>query len=152
MDSKEFIIERLILKTGNAINNIRTNDLEENGLTPAQSETVLFYSARPGASIKDLSMHLKITHQAARKLVEKLKIKGILEALVSDADKRYASIYLTGDGKKLCRKLKNSGADTGETILRGFSEKEKDDLLKLIQRIDENISENQSDNESKKHT
>lgn len=138
MDAKEFIIERLILKVGNTINNRRIEDLKESDLTPAQSETILFYDRIQGANIRDLASYLKVSHQAARKLVEKLKSKGILESSVSSDDRRYTNIYLTEDGAKLCGKLKKSGTSTGMNILDGFSSEEKEQLLGFMERIEKN--------------
>lgn len=139
MASEVFVIERLILRIGNTINNIRIKDLKESDLTPAQSETILFYDARPGANIRELAEHLKVTHQAARKLVDKLKTKKILALYVSEEDRRYTNIYLTEEGKKLCNELKKSGTSTGEDILKGFSDQEKEILLGFLQRIERNL-------------
>lgn len=139
MNEIDFKIERLVLKTGNAINNIRINDLKVNDLTPAQSETILYYSDHGGSNIKDLSTHLKVTHQAARKLVDKLKSKGILTSSVSPDDRRFARVHLTDSGSQLCDRLKESGTLTGENILLGFSADEKHTLLKYLQRIEKNI-------------
>lgn len=139
MDTKEFLIERLILKTGNRINNIRNDDLKSSGLTSAQSETILYYSDHAGSNIKELAVHLKVTHQAARKLVDKLKSKGILEALVSREDKRYMRVFLTEEGKALCRELKKSGSSTGAGILEGFSESDREKLLEYMRRVEVNI-------------
>lgn len=139
MESKEFIIERLILKIGNTINNKRITDLKESDLTPAQSETILFYDRMQDSNIRYLASCLKVSHQAARKLVEKLKSKGILESSVSAEDRRNTNIHLTAEGIKLCGKLKKSGTSTGTNILDGFSAEEKDQLLGFLERINANI-------------
>lgn len=93
MTAIDFTIERLILKAGNALNNIRISDLEKSRLTPAQSETILFYVDNGGKSIKDLAIHLKISHQAARKLVDKLKDKTTLESVISKKDRQTFNEY-----------------------------------------------------------
>lgn len=95
MTAIDFTIENLILKAGNALNNIWIGDLEKSRLTPSQSETILFYADNGGKSIKDLAIHLKISHQAARKLDDKLKDKTILESVISEKDRRSTSISLT---------------------------------------------------------
>ena len=140
MDAIEFRIERLILKAGNALNNIRTKDLSDNNLTSVQSETILFYAANEGSNIKDLAAHLKITHQAARKLVVKLKEKGILETEISAGDRRNTCIRLTEGGSALCGKLKKKGTSNGEILLKGFSDNEKQLLAEYLVRIEKNIT------------
>ncbi len=140
MDALEFQIERLILKVGNTLNNIRTQDLSDNNLTSVQSETILFYAANAGCNIKDLATHLKITHQAAQKLVVKLKDKGILETSISAGDRRNICIRLTSDGAALCERLKKKGTSNGEILLKGFSYDEKQLLAEYFARIEKNIT------------
>lgn len=139
MNELDFRLERLILKIGNTINYIRDEDLVKNNLTSAQSETILFYSDNPGKSIKELALHLKISHQAARKLVDKLKSKNILESLMSTEDKRYSKVYLTEFGAELCGLLKQKGTLTGENMLNGFSERDKAKLYNFLQKIERNM-------------
>ncbi len=141
MTAIDFTIERLILKAGNALNNIRIGDLEKSRLTPAQSETILFYAANNGKSIKDLANHLKVSHQAARKLVDKLKDKLILESVISKKDRRSMSISLTSYGQEVCAILKQRGTTVGETILSDYSDDEKKLLLEFLRRIEKNIDD-----------
>jgi len=142
MDTIDFKIERLILKAGNTLNTIRTDDLRQNNLTPAQSEAILFYCDNGGKSIKDLAAHLKITHQAASKLTEKLKEKNILTAHPAEEDKRFFSIFLTDCGQELCSKLKEKGSIIGNSILDNISDQEKELLLTLMLKIENNIDKN----------
>ena len=72
-----FQIERDILKVGNQLNNMRDEDLKQRNITPAQSETLLFFAEHEGATVSELKDYLKISHQAARKLAEKLREKKI---------------------------------------------------------------------------
>lgn len=135
MENIEFLIERLILRNGNLANNNRDHDLKSGNLTSAQSETILYYAEHRGDSIKALALHLSISHQAARKLVEKLREKGMLDILISKDDRRYTSIYLTADGEELHQELKNKGFSAGEKMLEGFSDGEKTVLLDYLERI-----------------
>lgn len=141
MSTLDFQIERLILKSGNTLNNIRIEDLKNHNLTPAQSETILFYADNAGKSIKELSEHLKITHQAAKKLIDKLKEKNILKSITSKDDKRYVSIYLTDLGHEVYNELKKKGTTTGEILLKNFSIDEKKILFEFFQRIEKNLLE-----------
>lgn len=139
MDQKDFQIERLILKTGNQINSIRETDLAHYNLTTTQSESILYYSGHPGSSIKELAEYLQISHQGAQKLVEKLKTKGILKTSVSPEDHRVIQVSLSEAGAQLCQDLKRNGSSTGDTILQGFTEDEKVQLLDYLQRVRKNL-------------
>lgn len=140
MDSLNFKIERLILQTGNAINQQRIRDLKTDDLTTAQSETILYYAGHGGNNIKDLAMHLKISHQAARKLVDKLKMKELLDAVPYEKDRRISRIYLTEKGQAQYQILKRSGSSVGSRLLKGFSEEDKKQLFAYMQKIEQNMN------------
>lgn len=139
MKDRGFEITRGILKLGNRLNYIRDNDLEKRNLTPVQSETMLFFSANEGATISDLKDHLKISHQAARNILERLKTKKYLYTVVSEKDKRANSVYLTEEGRTLINSLKGTGSKVGEVLLAGFSEEEKNMFLYLINKASDNM-------------
>ena len=139
MDDLEFIIERKILKIGNALLNTRSEDLKKYDLTPVQSETLLFYASAPGASILDLKEHLDISHQAARNLIERLKLKKLIYAETSAEDARCKKIYLTESGKRIYSELTLMGHHVGQNLLYGLSEAERKELLRLLLKINENV-------------
>ena len=139
MDDLEFLIERRILKLGNVLLNTRNEDLKKYDLTPAQSETLLFYAANPGASILDLKEHLDISHQAARNLIERLKLKNLVHAETSSEDARFKRISLTDHGKEIYKELTLLGSHVGQNLLKGISEAEQKDLLRLLMKMSENI-------------
>ena len=122
MSDLEFQIERKILKIGNTLQNTRSEDLKKYDLTPVQSETLLFYLSNPGASILDLKGYLDISHQAARNLIERLKIKNFIYAETSSEDARYKKIYLTKQGEDICNKLTLMGNHVGQNLLRNISD------------------------------
>lgn len=139
MNDIEFLIERKILKIGNALLNTRSEDLKKYDLTPVQSETLLFYVSNPGASIQDLKEYLDISHQAARNLIERLKVKNLVYAETSSEDARYKKIYLTEHGKSICDKLTLMGSHVGQNLLRDISESERQELLRLLLKINDNL-------------
>ena len=139
----DFKIERLIMKLGKAINSMRDGDLSKYNLSSAQSETILYYADHSGESIKELALHLKITHQAAKKLVDKLRIKDILMSVTSSDDKRYSKVYLTDKGETLCAELKKNGSHAGERMLCGLTDSEKVQLLFLLEKVEHNSNNDQ---------
>lgn len=139
MQDENFIIERKILHIGNHLVTTRSEDLKRFGLTPSQSETLLFFDAHPGALIADLKTHLRISHQAARNLVERMKAKGLLEGTVSPADGRARQVRLTDQGRATCDRLKATGASVGRALLEGLTPQEKQTLDHLLDKISENL-------------
>lgn len=139
MDNIDFKIERLLLKSGSILNNTRLDDLKRYDLTPSQSEAILYFAENDKKNIKDLAEHLKITHQAARKIVEKLKEKDIFVTEVSADDKRSVWVVLTDKGMQLLGELQKCGTSVGELLLSGLNEGEKKHLLECLQKIEKNI-------------
>lgn len=139
LDDLEFLIERKISKIGNALLNTRSEDLKKYDLTPVQSETLLFYAAAPGASILDLKEHLDISHQAARNLIERSKLKRLVYAKTSSEDARYKKIYLTEQGERIYGESTLLGHHVGQDLLQGISDAEKKELLRLLLKINENV-------------
>mgnify|MGYP001851181249 CR=1 FL=1 len=135
MTDRDFLIERNILKIGNQLLNIRSEDLKEFDLTSTQSETLLFFDKHSGAMIYDLKDHMKISHQAARNIVERMKEKDLLYVEISDTDARAKKVYLSEKGKKICGKLKKRGTDVGSSLLRALQEEEKQELARLLEKI-----------------
>lgn len=135
MADKDFIIERTILKIGNHVLNVRNDDLKAYNLTSNQSETLLFFDLHKGALILNLKDHLKISHQAARNIVERMKAKGLLYVTVSDTDARAKKVFLSEKGNVICSKLKKQGGCLGSNLLQYFTENEKDELLALLEKI-----------------
>ena len=139
MTDRDFLIERNILKIGNHLLNVRSEDLKEFDLTSTQSETPLFFDKHSGAMIYDLKNHMKISHQAARNIVERMKEKGLLYVEVSDTDARAKKVYLSEKGMKICIKLKKRGTDVGSNLLRALREEAKQGLALLLEKIIKNL-------------
>jgi len=139
MKDCEFKIARGILKLGNKLNYVRDNDLEKRNLTAVQSEAMLFFGKREGATASELKDHLNISHQAACNILERLKNKKYVYTAVSEKDKRANSVYLTEEGKLLYNSLKITGSKAGSVLLDGFSEDEKILFLNLIIKASDNM-------------
>ncbi len=140
MSDINFNTQRKIIKIGNQLNNARDEYLRRKDLTSAQSDTLIFYYRNQGKSITDLKNHLQVTHQAARKLVEKLRAKEYLYMVSSQKDARVAEVSLTDKGLEICTRLINDGTRTATDLLKDFSTTEKEELLSLLMRIEENIT------------
>ncbi|OUO93027.1 MarR family transcriptional regulator [Cloacibacillus sp. An23] len=140
MTEEDFIIERRILRIGNMVLATRDADLKRFGLTTVQSETLLFFDRHAGALAADLKDYLSVSHQAARGIVERMKEKGLLYAVVGD-DARGKRTYLTEKGRKLCSELKKKGSALGAGLLSGLSDEEKKALYFTLDKIIKNIEE-----------
>ena len=139
MKNLEFLIERKILRLGNQLLNHRNDDLKAYDLTAEQSETLLFFDLHKEALILDLKEHLRISHQAARNIVERMKKKGLLYVEVSPNDARARHVFLTEKGQKICGSLKNSGTSVGHKLLEGISHEDRMWILSLLEKLSKNM-------------
>lgn len=141
MSDINFITQRKIIKLGNQLNHVRDEYLRKKNMTSAQSDTLIFYFRYPGKSITDLKDYLQVSHQAARKLVEKLRAKEYLYLVSSKKDARVAEVFLTDKGLEICTRLISDGTHAGADLLKDFSMAEKEKLLSFLMRIQENITD-----------
>lgn len=140
MSDIDFITQRKIIKIGNQLHNARDEYLRRKNITAAQSDTLIFYFRNQGKSITDLKNYLQVTHQAARKLVEKLREKEYLYMVFSKKDARVAEVFLTDKGLEICTRLINDGTRTAADLLKDFSMAEKEQLASFLRRIEKNIT------------
>lgn len=131
----DFQIERSILKIGRKLLAQRSDDLKRYDLTAIQSEALLFFDQNPGAMILALKEHLKISHQAARNLVERMREKGLLDVGTSAEDARARRICLSERGRNVCEELKLMGTSLGGDILSQLSAEERQVLSGMLERI-----------------
>ncbi len=140
MNDIDFITQRKIIKIGSQLNNARDEYLCKMNITSAQAKTLLFYFSNQGKSITDLKDYLQVSHQAARKLVDKLRLKDYLHIVPSKKDARVAEVFLTDKGLEISKKLMNDGTFAGATLLKNFSIAEKEQLLSFLSRIEKNVN------------
>ena len=135
----EFRIERSILRIGTFLASRRNIHLRQLGLTASQSEALLFLRNSPDISISSLRNHLKISHQATRVLVERLKGKELVVVRQDKSDSRCRLITLTPQGNALFDQLTHEGQAVGVHLLKSLTPEEMIQLDGLLQKISESL-------------
>ena len=131
----EFRIERTILKIGMFLAAKRNSHLSQLGLTASQSEALLFIHDNPNSNITCLKAHLKISHQAARVLVERLKDKDLVVVNMGEKDSRSRLVSLSNQGELLHEQLVQQGQAVGAHLLEALSTEETSQLDELLDKI-----------------
>ena len=72
-------------------------------------------------------------------LVRKLETEGFISGEPDPADKRIRIIYLTEKGKQFNTTAKELSQELLDTFYKGFTEKEKEDFLRLLMKIKNNF-------------
>lgn len=134
----EFILQRQLIQLGNRLSNRRQHDLAAQQLTPNQSAVLLYFAKYPGKRIQDLKDFLCVTHQAAQKLVMKLRERNLIESQISNIDGRDHLLFLTAAGRKQVEQLHAHGLVAGQEFLAPLNETQKEQLAELVNLLLEN--------------
>ena len=95
---KEFTVARLILRMANQIVKNRNLHVKALGLTTEQADSLLFFLSHENAVINDLKDYLRVTHQTARGIVQRMEGKGVVTTRKSPTDGRYQVVSLSEKG------------------------------------------------------
>ncbi|HEU5077652.1 MAG TPA: MarR family transcriptional regulator [Opitutaceae bacterium] len=80
----------------------------QHGVTPKQYQSLLAIEGHPGrnwVTVSELAERLRITHQSAVGLVDRLEVMKLVKRTVSKEDRRCVCLSLTAKGLKLLDKL-----------------------------------------------
>ena len=106
---KEFTVARLILRMANQIVKNRNLHVKALGLTTEQADSLLFFLSHENAVINDLKDYLRVTHQTARGIVQRMEGKGVVTTRKSPTDGRYQVVSLSEKGRKMGAILLENG-------------------------------------------
>lgn len=135
----ESILARKILQLANQIIRNRNEDLRKLGITTEQADTLLFFQNNNNQSAVDLKMHLGVTHQAARAIIERMVTKGLLQTEISQTDARYRDVSLTSYGLELLNAMQTNCTHIGNRLLSHMNDEDKEKFTVLISQALENL-------------
>lgn len=141
MSYREQFAARTILSVANKITAQRNRQVQKLGLTAEQADALTYFHNHPGASINGLKDELRIRHQTASGIVNRLKEKKLIHLNQSKEDKRARRITLSQAGEAAFERLRESGAGTGDGLLSGMNEEEQREFMRLLEQADGNLSE-----------
>ncbi|MCK8058933.1 MULTISPECIES: MarR family winged helix-turn-helix transcriptional regulator [unclassified Fusibacter] len=92
----------------------------------------------PGSSQEDVSRRLELDKTTVTRAAMKLEKSGIIERKRDESDSRMLRLYLTQRGMELHAELKNVASDWHNTLTKGMSEHDLNELTRLINLMSEN--------------
>ena len=119
-----------------------TERLKEHGYPDFASShgNILFQlSVNEKMTMGDLSEKINRDKSTTTVLVRKLESEGFITGEPDPADKRSRIIYLTAKGKQFNTTAKELSHELLNTFYKGFTEKEKEDFLRLLMKIKDNF-------------
>ena len=93
-----------------------------------------------GITQRELTQRLGIQPGSASEVIGKLEAAGLIERAPSESDRRTADIRLTEAGERLAQEACAERKARHEQMFSVLSEAEKDELLSLLERVNEDWS------------
>ena len=120
-------------------------ELAEQGITPVKLQALIYIikSEHSGNKVcqKDVEKQLNLRPSSVSSLLKSLEKEGYITRTFQDGDARTKYLELTDKGTKLCAKNKLFMEKCDEAVQSALSEKEQDELQKLLEKIIAKISE-----------
>ena len=113
--------------------------LEKLGLYRGQPPLLEILFEKDGITQKEILKQLRVTKATISKTISRMVAKEFLIIKKDPNDKRITRVFLTEKGKNLRADLEEIKLEMANTILIGFSEKEKKDFEKLLKKVRKNL-------------
>lgn len=112
--------------------------MARHGLTDAQWKPLWFIKSGRASTANELARETCIDAGAITRMLDRLEAKGLLERARSDTDRRVVHLRLTEAGEAAAAQIPQVLADVNNDFLRGFAEREWQQLRKLLERMTAN--------------
>lgn len=110
------------------------------GVTRSQWAMIAVVATHPGATQRVIAEKLDMSEASAGRLVDRLCADGLLERREREDDRRARAVYVTDKANPLLDKLAEIAGRSEERMFAGFSEKQIDQLDRLLEQLYENVS------------
>lgn len=114
--------------------------LLEHGFYAGQDQIMLTLAQEDGQTPGLLAARLGVRPPTITKTINRLQVQGFLDKRASAEDARQAHVYLTESGREAIRSIEKSVRKTEKQAMKGLDKKEQRTLLKLLGRIETNLS------------
>jgi len=114
---------------------------QEKGLVSSHGFILFQLSEKEKLTMKDIASIINRDKSTTTVLIKKLIKNGLVQQETPSDDKRIKYITLTAKGKKLNSLTASISKELLKVCYRGFSEEEKETLLSLLCRINNNIED-----------
>lgn len=131
-----------LLQVANVMHNSASQAVDPLGLTSQQWSvlgSVARFQGRGGATVNDLSAHLRMSRQNLSKILQRLERDGLTQRVPGPNDLRQRFVVLTGQGRAVWKSLRKIAIPFHETALQGFRIAERVLFLELITRLERGL-------------
>ncbi|PWU70306.1 MarR family transcriptional regulator [Gracilibacillus dipsosauri] len=122
-----------------ALDSISNIEFKEYDLTKGQYLYLVRICENPGIIQEKLAEMIKVDRTTVARAIKKLEMNGFIEKKDDHSNKKIKKIFPTEKGKKVYPFIKKENDYSNSIALAGFSEKEEETILWLLQRVRKNI-------------
>lgn len=114
--------------------------LLSHGFYAGQDQIMIALDREDGQTPGQLAIKLGVRPPTVTKTINRLQTQGYVEKRASETDARQANVFLTEDGRGAIRAIEKAVRKTEKQALKGLDKKEQKALVKLLGRIEANLS------------
>lgn len=138
-DKKTIQLAEVIFRTSRMMREHMGFKSEVGNLSMLQLQALLFLKKHPSVSMHEIADNFKIELPSATSLIETINKVGLVERKVDSQDRRIVRILLTEQGKTLLKQATKMRTKKIANILSYLSNEDKNDLLRIMQKLLENL-------------
>ncbi|MCY9089339.1 MarR family transcriptional regulator [Bacillus mojavensis] len=122
-----------------ALDSISNIEFKEYNLTKGQYLYLVRICENPGIIQEKLAEMIKVDRTTAARAIKKLEMNGFIKKMDDDHNKKIKKLFPTEKGKDVFPVIKRENDHSNSVALAGFSEKEAETIIHLLQRIRKNV-------------
>jgi DNA-binding MarR family transcriptional regulator len=111
-----------------------------NGISVSQCHTLLEIEKNNEISVSELAQKLSLDKSTVSRTVEGLVNISLVDRVIPKENRRMALINLTDSGKQVCSTINYSNDSYVEAVLKDFTEVEREEFLRLFEKLTKNMS------------
>lgn len=111
----------------------------EQELTPLETRVLGFFARHPGATQRELAEHSGRDKGQLARLLQGLRERGWLDAEADPDDRRVTRLRLSEQARRRHQAVMRERRRLAESALAGFGERERAELMALLQRLLANL-------------
>ena len=112
------------------------------GVTPDQWVVMYYLWQDNKLSVGEISNRTKKDFANTTRIVDKLEKLGYVNKVKSEKDSRNTNIYILPKADEIKESLQDCWKESTDLAMKGISEKEQQEFINTIERIENNILEN----------
>jgi DNA-binding MarR family transcriptional regulator len=109
------------------------------GLYRGQPPVLDALSEQEGRTQSEIADYLHVAPATVTKMLQRMEHAGFVERRPDPADQRVSRVYLTDQGRAVHGRLRDAFATWSQETFVGLSERERDELWRMLAHIRENL-------------